>query len=38
MSDRPDIEDRLRAAVGRKSDDFEPSADLAARIDARVRR
>jgi hypothetical protein len=38
MSDGANLEDRLRAAVGRKSDDFEPSADLADRIDARVRR
>jgi hypothetical protein len=33
-----DLEDRLRAAVGRRSDVFEPSTDLADRIDERVRR
>jgi len=31
-----DLEDRLRAAVGRRSADFEPSADLPDRIVARV--
>lgn len=38
MSDLPDLEERLRAAVGRRSDAFEPSAELPARIEARVRR
>jgi len=31
-----DLEDRLRAAVGRRSEDFEPSGDLPDRIVARV--
>lgn len=32
-----DFEERLRATVNRRSDDFEPSADLPDRIEARVR-
>lgn len=32
-----ELEERLRAAVGRRSEGFEPSADLPDRIDARVR-